>query len=265
MPRSFCNFRTIPSRSSQMDFLANFNKSYDEAVFNLDCALLSHQDMTNYMFSFLDQLHPTLPSCSYPFENVDYSQFENGSLLESFKFPESPAATTISSPLLSVNSPSSSTASLYDSDDMFNFAPSPEPIQQQQQAFVIPEQQQPLSPSFSETSCFEAAVTDESECDSDFSDSNDIPPTQRKRIQKRAAASVCKNSRKSPEPSTGDRSRNFSCSVCGNSFLRKQDMQRHEATHSKVKQFVCPVKGCGFAFVRRDALSRHIKSRRCCK
>ncbi|KAI9331340.1 hypothetical protein BDR26DRAFT_870347 [Obelidium mucronatum] len=228
-------FRPSLSNHYQMDFLTNFNKSNVDTLYSLDCALLSHQDMTNYMFSFLDQVYPTLPSCSYSLDNFDYSQFENGSLLESFKFPDS-------------------TASLHDLDDMFNFAPSPEPIQQQQQAFVIPEQQQPLSPSFSETSCFEAAITDESECDSDFSDSNDIPPTQRKRIQKRAAASVCKNSRKSPEPSTGDRSRNFSCSVCGNSFLRKQDMQRHEATHSKVKQFVCPVKGCGFAF-----------SRRCCK
>ncbi|KAJ3347921.1 hypothetical protein HDU83_001683 [Entophlyctis luteolus] len=57
------------------------------------------------------------------------------------------------------------------------------------------------------------------------------------------------------------RAREFQCSMCPNRFLRKQDMKRHEVTHNQIKDFVCH--NCGFGFVRRDALVRHVKSRRC--
>ncbi|ORY38680.1 hypothetical protein BCR33DRAFT_853985 [Rhizoclosmatium globosum] len=56
--------------------------------------------------------------------------------------------------------------------------------------------------------------------------------------------------------------RDFLCSFCGNKFIRKQDMQRHEATH-EAKKYNCPVAGCGYSFARRDALARHMKSIRC--
>ncbi|KAJ3384336.1 hypothetical protein HDU84_003025 [Entophlyctis sp. JEL0112] len=49
--------------------------------------------------------------------------------------------------------------------------------------------------------------------------------------------------------------------MCPNRFLRKQDMKRHEVTHNQIKDFVCH--NCGFGFVRRDALVRHVKSKRC--
>ncbi|ORY26413.1 hypothetical protein BCR33DRAFT_726276 [Rhizoclosmatium globosum] len=62
-----------------------------------------------------------------------------------------------------------------------------------------------------------------------------------------------------------NRTRNFSCSYCDNRFFRKQDMQRHEATHLANKQFECPIEGCGYAFARRDALIRHMNSLRCVK
>ncbi|KAI9344965.1 hypothetical protein BDR26DRAFT_857003 [Obelidium mucronatum] len=53
----------------------------------------------------------------------------------------------------------------------------------------------------------------------------------------------------------------FVCSICGGISNRKQDLQRHEATHTQIKNYVCPVLTCKFAFVRKDALSRHIKSK----
>ncbi|KAI9352929.1 hypothetical protein BDR26DRAFT_794774, partial [Obelidium mucronatum] len=50
-------------------------------------------------------------------------------------------------------------------------------------------------------------------------------------------------------------SRDYQCSVCRKWFLRRQDLRRHEVTHSKVKAFACPL-GCGTTFGRSDALSR---------
>ncbi|ORY48032.1 hypothetical protein BCR33DRAFT_714480 [Rhizoclosmatium globosum] len=58
------------------------------------------------------------------------------------------------------------------------------------------------------------------------------------------------------------RSRDYQCPVCHKWFLRRQDLRRHEVTHSKVKAFECPL-GCGTTFGRSDALSRHLKARRC--
>ncbi|KAJ3229279.1 hypothetical protein HDU81_005513 [Chytriomyces hyalinus] len=55
---------------------------------------------------------------------------------------------------------------------------------------------------------------------------------------------------------SGGRPRDYQCSVCRKWFLRRQDLRRHEVTHSKVKAFQCPL-GCGTTFGRSDALSRH--------
>ncbi|ORY26392.1 hypothetical protein BCR33DRAFT_651278, partial [Rhizoclosmatium globosum] len=54
------------------------------------------------------------------------------------------------------------------------------------------------------------------------------------------------------------RSRPFPCPTCPKRFLRKQDLARHEATHTRDKKFVCS--GCGTGFARQDALGRHTKS-----
>ncbi|KAJ3393039.1 hypothetical protein HDU84_002979 [Entophlyctis sp. JEL0112] len=51
-----------------------------------------------------------------------------------------------------------------------------------------------------------------------------------------------------------NRTRDYQCNVCLKWFLRRQDLRRHEVTHSKVKAFQCPL-GCGTTFGRSDALS----------
>ncbi|KAI8821246.1 hypothetical protein BJ741DRAFT_637348 [Chytriomyces cf. hyalinus JEL632] len=51
----------------------------------------------------------------------------------------------------------------------------------------------------------------------------------------------------------------FECKVCQKQCIRKQDLIRHEITHSKAKHFVCP-SNCGSAFGRSDALGRHLKT-----
>ncbi|KAJ3284558.1 hypothetical protein HDU79_008048 [Rhizoclosmatium sp. JEL0117] len=58
------------------------------------------------------------------------------------------------------------------------------------------------------------------------------------------------------------RPRHFLCATCHKSFLRKQDLSRHEVTHTTIKAFSCPL-GCGTTFGRADAMSRHVKARRC--
>ncbi|KAJ3235266.1 hypothetical protein HDU78_005287 [Chytriomyces hyalinus] len=58
------------------------------------------------------------------------------------------------------------------------------------------------------------------------------------------------------------RPRDHVCSMCGNKFLRRQDLMRHEVTHSTVKQFTC-LYGCGASFGRSDALGRHMKNGKC--
>ncbi|KAI9352930.1 hypothetical protein BDR26DRAFT_209113 [Obelidium mucronatum] len=53
-----------------------------------------------------------------------------------------------------------------------------------------------------------------------------------------------------------NRSRQFTCATCMKGFLRKQDLSRHEVTHSTVKAFSCP-NGCGTSFGRSDAMQRY--------
>ncbi|RKP00150.1 hypothetical protein CXG81DRAFT_4048, partial [Caulochytrium protostelioides] len=45
---------------------------------------------------------------------------------------------------------------------------------------------------------------------------------------------------------------------CGKSFLRRQDLLRHTATHSAVRAWVCA--RCEVSFTRQDALHRHSKT-----
>ncbi|TPX74433.1 hypothetical protein CcCBS67573_g04298 [Chytriomyces confervae] len=63
-------------------------------------------------------------------------------------------------------------------------------------------------------------------------------------------------------PILDTRPRDFQCTICQNRFLRRQDLSRHEVTHTRSKEYVCPF-GCGSCFGRSDALSRHMKGRRC--
>ncbi|KAJ3124677.1 hypothetical protein HK100_011151 [Physocladia obscura] len=71
-----------------------------------------------------------------------------------------------------------------------------------------------------------------------------------------------KNNSGNPNNSSDNRPRDFVCATCNNKFLRRQDLSRHEVTHAKTKQFSCPL-GCGTYFGRSDALTRHLKTRRC--
>ncbi|KAJ3232429.1 hypothetical protein HDU81_002981 [Chytriomyces hyalinus] len=58
------------------------------------------------------------------------------------------------------------------------------------------------------------------------------------------------------------RPRDHVCAMCGNKFLRRQDLTRHEVTHSTVKQYAC-LYACGASFGRSDALGRHMKNGKC--
>ncbi|KAI9103742.1 hypothetical protein DFS34DRAFT_571175, partial [Phlyctochytrium arcticum] len=50
--------------------------------------------------------------------------------------------------------------------------------------------------------------------------------------------------------------RPFVCDTCGVSCLRRQDLNRHKATHlNGTKPFSCD--HCGIGFTRQDALQRH--------
>ncbi|TPX74429.1 hypothetical protein CcCBS67573_g04300 [Chytriomyces confervae] len=62
--------------------------------------------------------------------------------------------------------------------------------------------------------------------------------------------------------SQSSRSRNFECSTCGKRCFRKQDLERHQVTHGNLKTFECRL-GCGACFARSDALTRHMKTRKC--
>ncbi|KAI9352935.1 hypothetical protein BDR26DRAFT_209175 [Obelidium mucronatum] len=63
-------------------------------------------------------------------------------------------------------------------------------------------------------------------------------------------------------PGSDNRPRDFICATCHNRFLRRQDLNRHEVTHNRTKQFTCPL-GCGTNFGRSDALTRHLKMKKC--
>jgi uncharacterized C2H2 Zn-finger protein len=55
---------------------------------------------------------------------------------------------------------------------------------------------------------------------------------------------------------------NIVCPDCEKTFKRLPDLQRHIKTiHSNVKPFVCP-HNCGKAFGRKDALKRHLDSKK---
>ncbi|KAJ3384889.1 hypothetical protein HDU84_002594 [Entophlyctis sp. JEL0112] len=64
-------------------------------------------------------------------------------------------------------------------------------------------------------------------------------------------------------PSADSRVRAHECSICFNRFLRRQDLSRHEATHSRTRIYVCPRK-CGSSFARSDALTRHVLRSKTC-
>ncbi|KAJ3123006.1 Metallothionein expression activator, partial [Irineochytrium annulatum] len=55
-------------------------------------------------------------------------------------------------------------------------------------------------------------------------------------------------------------SREFVCKVCKKTYLRKQDLLRHEFSHSSVKPFNCV---CGASFARGDAYKRHTRAKMC--
>ncbi|ORY48023.1 hypothetical protein BCR33DRAFT_714473 [Rhizoclosmatium globosum] len=61
---------------------------------------------------------------------------------------------------------------------------------------------------------------------------------------------------------TDTRPRDYVCATCLNRFLRRQDLNRHEVTHQKTKGFSCPL-GCGTMFGRSDALTRHLRMKKC--
>ncbi|KAJ3114112.1 hypothetical protein HK100_001763 [Physocladia obscura] len=58
------------------------------------------------------------------------------------------------------------------------------------------------------------------------------------------------------------RPRNYICATCGNAFLRRQDLLRHETTHSTERAFTCGY-GCGATFARSDGVTRHMRKGSC--
>lgn len=55
----------------------------------------------------------------------------------------------------------------------------------------------------------------------------------------------------------------FACSLCTTTFKRLPDMLRHvKSIHSNLKPYVCPNRKCGKAFSRKDALKRHLDSKK---
>ncbi|KAJ3349671.1 hypothetical protein HDU83_000360 [Entophlyctis luteolus] len=66
-----------------------------------------------------------------------------------------------------------------------------------------------------------------------------------------------------PAAVADSRVRAYECATCLNRFLRRQDLFRHEATHSRSRIYVCPRK-CGSSFARSDALTRHVRGSKTC-
>ncbi|KAI9103757.1 hypothetical protein DFS34DRAFT_567680, partial [Phlyctochytrium arcticum] len=71
-----------------------------------------------------------------------------------------------------------------------------------------------------------------------------------------------KRPRRKVDPTKDTRVRKFQCGTCGAKCLRKQDLNRHQATHlNGQKPFSCG--HCGVGFTRQDALHRHQKAGKC--
>ncbi|KAH8807139.1 hypothetical protein F5884DRAFT_856721 [Xylogone sp. PMI_703] len=51
--------------------------------------------------------------------------------------------------------------------------------------------------------------------------------------------------------------RQYICTLCGESYTRKEHCRRHELGHQGQRPYACPI--CGFASARKDVISRHIK------
>ncbi|KAI8837900.1 hypothetical protein BJ741DRAFT_602254 [Chytriomyces cf. hyalinus JEL632] len=94
-----------------------------------------------------------------------------------------------------------------------------------------------------------------------------IPPTKpikgnRRRSPKPTSPPKKRKSNATTTSIPISRSRDFQCTTCGKRCFRKQDLERHSVTHGSCKSFVCQF-GCGACFARNDALTRHMKTRKC--
>ncbi|KAJ3294487.1 hypothetical protein HDU79_010893 [Rhizoclosmatium sp. JEL0117] len=252
--------------------------SSSKQMFSSNCADKTTMD---FLSAVQDQpcFQPTLLELLYGFPlypsncvlEAPLNQYENGDLLETLQFPEhsqSPAC----SPLPSLTS---STTDL-DIQDLLSFKPmDPQSFLAALNEFTTFSVETPSCSSNPNTaptspvsqttysspasSAFEADETQDDQ-DSDDEYNSDVnsttAPTKGSPSKKGSSALGVK------KITSTKRGRDFVCKVCGSLFIRKQDMQRHEATHSEVKEHVCTIKGCGAGFVRRDALMRHMKSKR---
>ncbi|ORY26388.1 hypothetical protein BCR33DRAFT_794526 [Rhizoclosmatium globosum] len=181
----------------------------------------------------------------------DLSKVENGDIIESFLFDDSITSSATTSPK------STCDTSCTDPDEFNNITAAGSLSPQQFFPFpnfqIDPEVSAVKSSTQNPIQSQHPLVVGELDAEQDC-----YSPTTRLRKPKRTATRTTKTV---VDPCF-DRARDFLCTICGNKFLRKQDMQRHAATHVE-RQHVCQSNGCGFAFARRDALVRHQKSSRC--
>ena len=71
----------------------------------------------------------------------------------------------------------------------------------------------------------------------------------------------------STSPNNNSREKKFKCSIkldngeeCPKRFCRKDELRRHERTHTKDRKFLCPHYGCGRTFARSDHLTTHMRT-----